>query len=169
MMCLWRRCLRMCCSRKVQRVPLGSRASRTWRKVGEKVAEGGRLAAAHKGHKRVHEPRRATRAHACLLIKEYIFCVVYRDWGCRMLGKTQRVTAPTGLPKAMESAVAQRGRTEQLDPRGGNRVSAPAASVCGVAGGTCTHGGPTRGGCSERQSGDVGTSTRTHHVQITSH
>mmetsp|Transcript_26598 Transcript_26598/g.79030 ORF Transcript_26598/g.79030 Transcript_26598/m.79030 type:complete len:350 (+) Transcript_26598:1719-2768(+) len=28
--CLWRRCLRMCCSRKPQRVPIGSRASSTW-------------------------------------------------------------------------------------------------------------------------------------------
>jgi hypothetical protein len=37
--------------------------------------------------------------------------------GCRMLGRTQRVTAPTGLPKVMESAV---GRAREPRPmRGG--------------------------------------------------
>mmetsp|Transcript_22596 Transcript_22596/g.57454 ORF Transcript_22596/g.57454 Transcript_22596/m.57454 type:complete len:203 (-) Transcript_22596:345-953(-) len=33
--CLWRRCLRMCCSRKKQRVPIGSRASSTWMMTSE--------------------------------------------------------------------------------------------------------------------------------------
>ena len=35
--------------------------------------------------------------------------------GCRMLGMTHEVTAPTGLPKVMESAVVQRERPKELD------------------------------------------------------
>lgn len=48
-------------------------------------------------------------------------------WGeergrCHMLGKTQRVMAPTGLPKAMESAVA-RAALDRAQPRGGGAQS----------------------------------------------
>jgi hypothetical protein len=63
---------------------------------------------------------------------------------CRMLGRTQRVSAPTGLPKAMESAVAREWR-DPLPPRGAAGAQPP-ASLCGVGPGLCTHGWPARAG-----------------------
>jgi hypothetical protein len=65
-----------------------------------------------------------------------------------MLGKTQRVTAPTGLSKVMESAVAQcaakRGKAKRHDAGLPRESTAPAfqkasplwprESLCGVAG-----------------------------------
>jgi hypothetical protein len=68
-------------------------------------------------------------------------CPVLR--GCRMLGRTQRVTAPTGLPKVMESAV---GRAREFPQKRGLDRARRALRRC------CLDRAPTVGGARARRA-----------------
>lgn len=114
-MCLWRRCLRMCCSKNLHLVPRGSLASSTY----------------------TTRPRRDNgQEHMCASswairnnMQACIQCVgALSKW--HFLGRTQQVTAPTGLTRRRWNQESSSQGGNCLQPcRQGSQLPAPSTVI----------------------------------------